>query len=172
MRWIGIGRTHDERPARDGVDRRIGPLAWWSDGEFLSPEASQNYPPAWRNQTQVPSPSADLYALDLLACQMFLGTSALAGLMSGEPAWPHLEPKLKEAGVRRPIRQLLERRLVPATTDANSTSPYREADASFLAGSGLTTNTVSARPIIPWPSACGFRLVGTRCFAGRPGRRR
>ncbi len=97
------------------VDAAIGPLTYWSGGQFRDPEAHLYLPPEQGNRNREPCPMADVYAVGLSLTEMILGREAIPGRNDHpdreQTIWKNFAPRLKEAGASRPLRQLLKKLL-------------------------------------------------------------
>jgi len=54
----------------------LGHLPYWSDGARMPPHTPETFPPEWRRQLQAPTSIADVYALGLIAVELFAGANA------------------------------------------------------------------------------------------------
>lgn len=120
---ILLSGSGDRRTAWIG-DAALGPLPWWSHGARLGESARHYYPPEWKQQTHEPDFRSDLYALGVLACQMFLGRDAPLDLERSPSSRPPLQSALKRSGAAWPVRRLIHALLAPQAA--------RPADATIL----------------------------------------
>ena len=81
-----------------------GPLPFWSGGAVVVDDAQRYLPPEANGAVPEPSAHADLYALGVIGCELFLGHKALQTL-GGKSE--ELKQLLKERGVPRATRRAL-----------------------------------------------------------------
>lgn len=100
----------------------LGPLASWSGGGLMKPKSHLYYPPDWNGGIGQPSPSADLYAAGLVACQLLLGESGAPDKFDG---------KARAVDIRRELRQKIK----PASASIqNIVSDWLKRIVGYLLG--------------------------------------
>ncbi|NQV24730.1 MAG: hypothetical protein HQ518_10205 [Rhodopirellula sp.] len=107
-----------------------GPLPFWSGGRVVIDELQRYLPPEVNGAVTEPSEAADLYALGVLGCELFLGHRALPALV-GKTA--EMRELLKQRRVSRSTRQTLLKLLDPLPRKR----PQRASDVSELLRSGI-----------------------------------
>lgn len=92
------------------ADAAIGPMTWWSGGKLRDPDARRHYAPEWKGKTSEPSTKADLYALGLMACELFLGRKSGDAIASavGDTKRSVIKRDLRRAKVPRCTRKLID----------------------------------------------------------------
>jgi hypothetical protein len=165
---VFLDDSKSQRPVAWLADTAIGPLTWWSRGEFLSNDARRYYPPEWRGSPQEPTPRADVYALGLTACELFLGRDGVPAQI-GEPAsgersgFPQIQAALAAAGVSSATQALLDEMLATDPT-------LRPADAEELLQRWRRVER-PARHGKAWIGAASAVVIAAAAFfAGRYGK--
>ena len=72
----------------------IGPLLYWSGGTLVDDDAPSYYPPEWKGCPRKSSTKADLYALGLIGCELFLGQGAVRERPPSKDACSQLQDQL------------------------------------------------------------------------------